>query len=141
VRFALAWLLFFVVLIVFAIGAVLTVPSARIVLIPSSQPVAAKINVVVDPNIRVVDYARSRIPAALVSAELEGNAQVATSGQKDIPSVRAAGKVVFVNQLSQPVRISKGTAVRTSAFGTAIRFVTMADVEVPLAGCAGRSSD
>jgi len=131
VRLALAWLLFFVVLVAFAIGAALTVPSARIVLIPSSQPVAAKINAVVDPNIRAVDYARSRIPATVSSAEVEGNAQVATSGQKDIPSVRAAGKVVFVNQLSQPVRISKGTAVRTSAFGTAIRFVTMADVEVP----------
>jgi hypothetical protein len=131
VRFALAWLLFFVVLIAFAIGAALIVPSARIVLIPSSEPVAAKINVVVDPNIRAVDYARSRIPATLASVELEGNAQVATSGLKDIPSVRASGKVVFVNQLSQPVRISKGTAVRTSAFGTAIRFVTMADVEVP----------
>jgi len=86
---------------------------------------------VIDPNIRVVDYARSRIPATAVYAEIEGNAQIATSGQKDIPSSRAAGKVVFVNQLSQPVRIPSGTAVRTSAFTTAIRFVTMADAEVP----------
>jgi len=131
VRLILALALFMVVLAVFVVGAALTVPSARIVLIPRSEPVAVKLNVGIDPNIRSVDYARSRIPATTIYAEIEGNAQVATSGQKDIPSSRAAGKVIFLNQLTQPVRISKGTAVRTSAFGTAIRFVTMADVEVP----------
>ena len=131
VRLALAWLIFAAVLAVFVVVGVLVVPSAQIALIPASQPVLVQLNAVIDPNIRVVDYARSRIPATAVYAEIEGNAQIATSGQKDIPSSRAAGKVVFVNQLSQPVRIPSGTAVRTSAFTTAIRFVTMADAEVP----------
>jgi hypothetical protein len=131
VRLAFAILVFLVVLAVLVVGAGLTVPSARIVLIPRNQPVVVNLNVVVDPNIRTADYARSRIPATYVSTEIEGNAQVATSGKKDIPSARAAGKVVFVNQLSTSVRIPKGTAVRTSAFVTAIRFVTVADVEVP----------
>lgn len=131
VRFILAWALFFIVLVAFFGGAVLSVPSARIVLVPRNEPVGVKLNVVIDPNIRSVDYARARIPAATIYAEIEGNAQVATSGQKDIPSSRAAGKVVFLNQLTAPVRIPKGTAVRTSAFGTAIRFVTMEDAQVP----------
>ena len=131
VRLALAWLIFVAVLAVFVVSGVLLVPSAQIALIPASQPVLVQLNAVIDPNIRAVDYARSRIPATAVYVEIEGNAQIATSGQKDIPSSRAAGKVVFVNQLSQPVRIPSGTAVRTSAFTTAIRFVTMADVEVP----------
>ena len=131
VRLTLAWVSFFAVLLVFALGAALIVPSARVVLVPRSEPVTVKLNVVIDSNIRSVDYARSRIPATVIYAEVEGNAQVATSGQKDIPSSRAAGKVIFLNQLTQPVSIPKGTAMRTSAFGTAIRFVTVADVTVP----------
>jgi hypothetical protein len=131
VRLGLAWLIFFAVMAVFAASAVLLVPSAQITLIPASQAVIVELNAVIDPNIQTVDYARSRIPATTVYAEIEGNAQIATSGQKDIPSSRATGKVVFVNQLSQPIRIPQGTAVRTSAFGTAIRFVTMAEAEVP----------
>jgi hypothetical protein len=131
VRLALAWLIFIAVLAVFVASAVLVVPSARITLVPASQSVVVRLNAVIDPNIRVVDYARSRIPAAADYAEIEGSAQIATSGQKDIPTSRATGKVVFVNQLSQPVKIPRGTAVRTSAFTTAVRFVTMADVEVP----------
>lgn len=130
-RLALAWLIFFAVMAVFVAGAALVVPSARIMLIPASQAVVVQLNAVVDPNIPTVDYVRSRIPATAVYAEIEGNAQIATSGQKDIPSSRATGKVVFVNQLSQPIKILQGTAVRTSAFGTAIRFVTMAEAEVP----------
>ena len=131
VRIAFAVLVFLAVLAVLAVGAAISVPSAYVTLIPRNQPVSVSLNAVVDPNIRLVDYARSRIPATAVSTELEGNAQVATSGKKDIPSARAAGKVVFVNQLNTPVRIPKGTAVRTSAFVTAIRFVTVADVQVP----------
>ncbi len=131
VRLIFAVMVFLAVLGVLAAGAALTIPSARIVLIPRNQPVVVTLNVVVDPNIRAVDYARSRVPATYVSTEVEGNAQVATSGKKDIPSSRASGKVVFVNQLSAPVTIPKGTAVRTSAFVTAIRFVTVADVQVP----------
>jgi len=130
-RLILAWALFAAVLAALIIGAALTVPSANIVLIPRSEPVVVKLNAVIDPNIRTVDYARSRIPATAISAEVEGNAQAATSGQKDIPASRAAGKVIFLNQLTLPVSIPKGTAVRTSAFGTAIRFVTVADVTVP----------
>ena len=130
-RLIFAVMVFLAVLAVLLVGALSTVPSAQILLIPRSQPVVVNLNVVVDPNIRAVDYARSRIPATYVSTELEGNAQVATTGKKDIPASRAAGKVVFVNQLSAPVKIPKGSAVRTSAFVTAIRFVTVADVEVP----------
>jgi len=130
-RLILAWALFAIVLAVFVGGAALAVPSARIVLIPRSEPVGVNLNVVIDPNIRSVDYTRARIPATAIYVEVEGNAQVATSGQKDIPSSRASGKIVFLNQLTTPVNIPKGTAVRTSAFGTAIRFVTMDDVQVP----------
>jgi len=131
VRLGLAWLIFFAVMAIFVVSAVLVVPSTRITLIPSSQAVVVQLNAVIDPNIQTVDYVRSRIPATAVYAEIEGNAQIATSGQKDIPSSRATGKVVFINQFGQPIRIPSGTAVRTSAFVTAIRFVTMDDVEVP----------
>lgn len=130
-RLILAWALFAAVLTALMVGAALTVPSAKIVLIPRSEPVAVKLNAVIDPNIQTVDYARSRIPATAIYTEVEGNAQAATSGQKDIPASRAVGRVIFLNQLTVPVSIPKGTAVRTSAFGTAVRFVTAADVTVP----------
>jgi len=129
-RLALAWLLILTVAVTFVISAALIIPSAHIVLIPHNQPVSVTLNVAVNPNIRVVDYARRHIPATQIYAEVEGSAQVATTGQKDIPSTRATGKVIFVNQLSQPIKIPKGTAVRTTAFGTPIRFVTTADVQV-----------
>ncbi len=131
VRIAFAVLIFLAVLAVLAAGATVIVPSASVTLIPRNQSVIVNLNAVVDPNIRTVDYARSRIPAVYVSTELEGNAQVATSGKKDIPSSRATGRVVFVNQLDAPILIPKGTAMRTSAYVTANRFVTVADVQVP----------
>ena len=56
---------------------------------------------------------------------------IPTTGKKSIPESRAKGRVIFVNQLNSPLRISQGTVVRTSATGQALRYVLTQDVEVP----------
>ena len=73
---------------------------------------------------------RRLIPARLLGVEVEANTQVPTSAKRDSPDVRAKGKVVFVNQLAQPVTVAVGTMVATSA-GTPIRFTTVEQVTLP----------
>jgi hypothetical protein len=60
-----------------------------------------------------------RASATAVYVELEGNAQIATRTKGH--SFTGCRKVVFVNQLSQPV--DRAAAVRAGV--TTIRFVTM----------------
>lgn len=130
-RHVVAWVLFAAVFLALAATAFLVVPSARVTLVPHSQPINVTLYVALDPNLDQVDVARARIPAQYVSVEVEGNIQVSTTGVKSIPSSTARGTILFINQLGMPINIPKGTAVRTSAFGTVIRFFTTADVTVP----------
>lgn len=126
-----AWVLFISVLGAFGAAIYLIVPSARVTLVPHNEPIRVTMHVALDPNIAKVDVAMARIPATYIAVEVEGNAQTPTTGEKGIPTYNAKGKVVFVNQLGVPVNIPKGTAVRTSAFGSVIRYFTTADVTVP----------
>ncbi len=111
--------------------ALLTVPNARVTLLPDNEPIHITMHVALDPNLNKVDVARARIPARYIAVEVEGHTQVATTGEKYIPATPAKGKVLFINQLAVPVTIPQGTAVRTSAFGSVIRYFTTADVTVP----------
>lgn len=131
IKRTLVWALFIGVFAAFGVAALLIVPSAQVTLIPHSEPINITLHVALDPNLDAVDVARTRIPAKYTVVEVEGNAQVATTGKKYIPSFNAGGKVVFINQLGAPITIPKGTAVRTSAFGTVMRYFTTADVTVP----------
>ncbi len=126
-----AWVLFVGVFVAFGVSAVLLVPSAQVTLVPESEALNITMHVALDPNLDQVDVARGRIPGTYVAVEVEGNAQVATTGKKSIPAYNAKGKVVFVNQLGIPISIPRGTAVRTSAFGSVVRYFTTADVTVP----------
>ncbi len=127
----LAWAMFIGVFVAFGAAAILTVPSAQIVLIPHSEPINITTYVALDSDLEKIDVVGARVPATYVSVQVEGNAQVATTGKKAIPSSTSKGAVVFINQLGIPINIPKGTAVRTSAFGTVIRYFTTADVTVP----------
>jgi hypothetical protein len=106
-------------------------PSAEIYLVPQSQQVVSYAMILVDPGLKSADLAGSRVPARTVTADIKGAATIAATGTKGIPTTRATGVVFFVNQLNIPVRVTKGTVVRTSSGSQAIRFVVTSDVEVP----------
>ena len=130
VQKVIATLLFAAILLVVAGAALLVVPGADIVMTPVTQPIERMIEIRADPTVTQVDYENKMIPARLLGLEVEGSTQVPTSAKRDSPDSRATGKVVFVNQLSQPVTVGVGTVVATSA-GTPLRFTTVEQVTLP----------
>ncbi len=121
------------VLIVLAAGALLLVPAATITLIPAQSELTVPFQFVADLNAEGVFLRQGRIPAQRFSITVEGTAQTATSGRKDVPDKPATGAVVFVNLLPQDVPIPAGTIVRTSA-AVPVRFRTTEDAVVPANG-------
>lgn len=129
------WWAVSVAIFIFAIAVVAGValllwPSAHVRLSPISRPVSAVITLVVDPAAQEVDEEAGVVPARYLPVEVENQAQITTTGAKDIPDAPARGDVVFTNLLPQPVTIPKGTIVRTNA-GAPVRFATTADVVAP----------
>ncbi|MFN8595430.1 MAG: baseplate J/gp47 family protein [Anaerolineae bacterium] len=124
-------LLLLIVLVVLSVAAVAIIPSAEITLVPSSQQIVVTINVIADPEAEEADAATAHVPAAEVTTIVREMITVPTTGKKGIPASRASGTVIFVNQLNAPVTVGKGTAVRTTATGQAVRFIVTDDVPVP----------
>jgi hypothetical protein len=137
-----AWLLaiegvvLLVVLIIVAAAFLLVVPSAEIVLYPSSVTYSRIVPVSVDPDLDEVDLQRGVIPAERVGEEFEGYAEVVTSGRGLAFSGTATGNVLFTNLLGQEYRVPAGTVVRTSAGSYPVRYETTAEVTIPAFGQA-----
>jgi hypothetical protein len=123
--------IFIAVLLVFVFAALAIIPNAQIVLVPQSTKITAAINVIADPKATEVDALTGHIPSGTVKTTVRDSITVPTTGKKSLPEARAQGRVIFVNQLNSPARISQGTVVRTTATGRAIRYVLTKDVEVP----------
>ncbi|MDQ7030036.1 MAG: baseplate J/gp47 family protein [Ardenticatenia bacterium] len=121
------------VLIVIVAGAVLVVPAATITLIPAQSELNVPFEFTADVRAEGVFLRQGRIPAQRHVITVEGTAQTATSGRKDVPDKPATGAVTFVNLLPQDVPIPAGTIVRTSA-AVPIRFRTTEDAVVPANG-------
>lgn len=118
------------ILIVVGIGAVLIVPSAQVTLIPAQQDITAEFEAVADLDVDIVGLSENALPAQRHSITVEGRAQTATSGRKDVPDQPATGEVVFVNLLPQDVPIPKDTILSTSA-AVPVRFRTTEEVTIP----------
>jgi hypothetical protein len=125
-----AVLLFAGILLIVATAGFLVLPGANITVVQAAQPIERTVELRADPTAAKIDYDAKLIPARLLGVEVEANTQVPTSAKRDSPDVRAKGKVVFVNQLAQPVTVAVGTVVATSA-GTPIRFTTVEQVTLP----------
>ena len=121
-----------------AIGVVafLILPSAKIYLVPEGATYSAIVPISVDPELTQVDLQNNLIPSRRVGDEFEAYAEIGTSGLGISFAGRAAGNVVFTNQLGQDYQIPEGTLVRTSAGSYPVRFETTADVTVPALGQA-----
>lgn len=123
--------LMLIVLVVLIGAALVIIPQAQITLVPSSTRLIVTINIIADPEVTEIDPFTTRVPATEITTIVRQLITVPTTGKRGIPSARASGNVIFVNQLNTPVTVGKGTAVRTTATGQAVRFILTEDVPVP----------
>jgi hypothetical protein len=131
---------FLLVLAIVLASAYVIVPSSSMTLIPAGREFAVIVPVSVIPTEAVsageIDLAARTIPAWWVGVEIEGYAEVETTGVMGVISGQATGTVLFTNLLTQDYMAPAGTVVRTSSTSYPIRFRTTADVVVPAAGQA-----
>jgi len=115
-------------------AALLTWPSARIVLVPQGLTYSRVVVISVDPELTEVDLQRSIIPARRIGDEFEAYVEVGTSGRGFTFSGRASGQVLFTNLLGQDYRVPAGTVVRTTAGSYPVRYATTQEVILPAFG-------
>jgi hypothetical protein len=133
---------FLLVLSILAGSAYTIVPSAEVTLVPAGQEFVTIVPVSVDLDIEEVVIFSSEegpggiVPARRVGVEVEGHAEVETTGTMSVASGRATGEVMFTSLLAQDYVVRAGTIVRTSSTSYPIRFRTTADVTVPAGGQA-----
>jgi len=127
---------FLFALLVLAGTAYAVIPSAVVTLVPAGREFTTIVPVSVDPEIETVNHADRIIPARRVGIEVEGYAEIETTGTMDVILGRAGGEVLFTNLLAQNYVVPAGTVVRTSSTSYPIRFRTTADVSVPAGGQA-----
>jgi len=128
--------IFLLALVVLVATAYAIVPSGVVTLVPAGREFVTIVPVSVDPDVEKVDHAARVIPARRVGVEVEGYAEVETTGTMSVAAGRATGEVLFTNMLVQDYVVPKGTVVRTSSSSYPIRFRTTADVAVPAGGRA-----
>ncbi len=116
------------------------IPSARITLHPERRTQSITIPVRASSDVQDVFIAGS-VPAYTVQVTLTKERSLPASGQIAVPSQGARGSVIFRNLTDQPIRIPKGTIIR-SVNDASIRFETEfealvnagvdEDIEVPV---------
>jgi hypothetical protein len=136
VRFA----IFCLVIMAVAGSAYIIIPTAEVSLVPAGEVLSVTVPVTVDPSIESAQPNAGRpggvIPSRRIGLEVEGHAEVETSGIASVTSGRATGQVLFTSILSQDYMVPSGTVLRTSSTSYPIRFRTTADVVVPANGQA-----
>ena len=127
---------FLLSLLILAGSAYVIVPNGAVTLVPAGREFATIVPVSVDPDVEAVNHVTRVIPARRVGLEIEGYAEVETTGTMSMVAGRATGEVLFTNLLTQDYSVPAGTVVRTSSTSYPIRFRTTADVAVPAGGQA-----
>jgi hypothetical protein len=128
--------IFVLALLVLAGSAYFIVPSGVVTLVPVGREFTTVVPVSVDPEVEMVDHVSGVVPARRVGVEVEGYAEVETTGIMSVAAGQATGVVLFTNLLAQDYIVPAGTVVRTSSTSYPIRFRTTADVAVPAGGQA-----
>ncbi len=128
-----------VVLTVLACVAILTWPSAHIILVPRSMTHTRVVAISVDPNLTAVDMQHGIIPSRRIGDEFESYVEIGTSGRGFSYTGRAVGQVLFTNLLGQDYRVPAGTIVRTTSGSYPVRFATTQEVIIPAFGQATAS--
>jgi hypothetical protein len=123
-------LVVFALLVTLVAGmAALTVPEARISVVPYRESVETTLQLVADPEATKSSLADLTIPARIVEVEVEQVGETPTLEKRDAPDAPAKGTVLFINEAATARDIVTGTLVRTST-GTTVRFKTVAKVSL-----------
>lgn len=106
----------------------LVLPSAAIELTPVQQRYSTVLQLRADPQVSRLNAATGQVPAQLVVIEETDEMTIPATGNRNEPTARAEGNVVFRNRISQRVVVPKGTVVLTNDNR---RFATAAEVNIP----------
>ncbi|MBI2910423.1 MAG: baseplate J/gp47 family protein [Chloroflexi bacterium] len=107
------------------LAATFLVPSATVVIKPTSQLVSTTMTITARTDASGPNLELAQIPARLVEAALETTARIETSGSRSEPDKPATGRVTFINRSDERVVVPRGTQVSTAA---GIVFSTQAEV-------------
>ena len=133
-------LTFLLALAILLASAYVVMPSGAITLVPAGKEFSVITPVSVIPVETgaegEVDLVARTVPGWWVGVEIEGYAEVETTGIAGVISGRSTGTVLFTNLLTQDYLVPAGTVVRTSSTSYPVRFRTTADVLVPALGQA-----
>ncbi len=128
--------IFVLALLILVASAYMIIPSGEVTLVPAGREFTTIVPVSVDVETEMVDHTAHVVPARRVGVEVEGYAEVETTGIMNVAAGRATGEVLFTNPLAQDYIVPAGTVVRTSSTSYPVRFRTTADVAVPAGGQA-----
>src|SRR5687768_15277339 len=109
-------------LLILLLAAYLFVPRAVVVLHPKTQPLAATVELHVDPDAKSVEP--GRVPARVVVSVIEVSEEIPTEGRRPAPGARAIGTVTLVNRQGGATTVPAGTLVMTPS---GARFATTAE--------------
>ncbi len=110
------------------IGAFLLIPSATIILKPTSWVVSEKLSVTADMKAASIDYASGQIPGRTVESLVEAVDRTEATGKKSEPEKPATGRATFLNRSGERIVVPKDTRVGTI---TGVQFATKSEVVLP----------
>jgi hypothetical protein len=134
----LAILLYLATLAALFVSAAYAIPGATVTLEPEVTTLRVTRQIVADPQLESVSYSGVSVPARVLTAVQQWEANVETSGTIEVADSPARGRIVFVNLIDQPVTVPAGTRLSTSA-GTRNVFQTLDPIEVP--GAIGATAE
>ena len=113
------------------------IPSAGVIVVPRTQLQQMTLPVLVSSQIKTLNIS-GNLPARPISAVVEGQESIPTTGVVEIPDQYAVGVVSFTNLTDQRMIIPAGTVVQGTE-GSHPRFVTTQDGQIN--GGSGKSID
>ena len=96
------------------VGVAIAVPGATLTVQPYTEPLTITTPVLADPALTQVNMSNAAVPARLLIITAVWEADVATTGQIEVPNTPARGKVLLVNQTNTQLNIPAGTRLSTA---------------------------
>lgn len=122
-------LAFVFTLIALGVGLLLIfLPVATVRVVPVSEVVSGRIDIIADPDAKAPDLATRRVPARTIHLLIERTEQLDITAKQTNGEAKARGVVTFTNRTDKEVAVPAGTVVGT---GEGIAFQTTEDVTLP----------
>ncbi len=111
-----------------SVAAFLVIPSATVVLRPTSWVVSEKLSLTANVDAGIMGEAAAQIPARTVESLVEAVDRTDATGKKHEPDKPAAGRVTFLNRSGERIVVPQGARVGTI---TGVQFATKSEVGLP----------